>query len=211
MLSSTARTHVLHQLKRVNHKTHFTRKYNFASGKSFTKIVKNVEENQLKENSSSIHQSKVLNQAFPTSVTNAAAMSSRPRGEGNFRFKIIIEFLERVKPNLKVGDVLHNYQVTEVLCFLYTNSKYKITPIPERNLTAYRLTHLPTGADHLHIDCADTNNAFWYHKKNFPIPHMISAFHSKQFPAIPPALLTFSNTQLYVALKNTPFAIPFLT
>lgn len=51
---------------------------------------------------------------------------------------------------MKIGDELHGYKVQN------------ITPVPERNLVTYQLIHQKTGAEHLHIDTADTNNAFWW-------------------------------------------------
>ena len=48
----------------------------------------------------------------------------------------------------KVGDQLHNYVVESV------------ENVPELCLTAYKLRHLKTGAEHLHIARDDSNNMF---------------------------------------------------
>lgn len=57
-----------------------------------------------------------------------------------------------VNPNtsasLKVGDQLHGYAVTSV------------EDVPELCLTAYKLRHTRTGAEHLHIAREDSNNVF---------------------------------------------------
>eukprot|EP01133_Synstelium_polycarpum_P009228 gene9228-10824_t len=50
--------------------------------------------------------------------------------------------------DLKEGDELHGYRVTEV------------RDVPERQFRTFRLEHLQTGARHLHVDCEDKNNVF---------------------------------------------------
>lgn len=50
--------------------------------------------------------------------------------------------------SLKEGDHLHGYQVTSV------------KDVPELCLTAYKLRHTRTGAEHLHIAREDNNNVF---------------------------------------------------
>ncbi|PIK37344.1 putative presequence protease, mitochondrial [Apostichopus japonicus] len=50
--------------------------------------------------------------------------------------------------NYKPGTVLHGYQIE------------KVTEVPELYLTAIKLSHLQTGAEHLHIARDDTNNVF---------------------------------------------------
>eukprot|EP01127_Copromyxa_protea_P016926 TRINITY_DN5118_c0_g1_i1.p1 TRINITY_DN5118_c0_g1~~TRINITY_DN5118_c0_g1_i1.p1 ORF type:complete len:1008 (-),score=294.23 TRINITY_DN5118_c0_g1_i1:45-3068(-) len=56
----------------------------------------------------------------------------------------------------KVGSKVHGYTVKE------------IQHLPERNITAYELSHDKTGARHLHLDCEDTNNVFMATFKTSP-------------------------------------------
>ena len=54
----------------------------------------------------------------------------------------------RVPYNLKVGDELHNFKVTE------------IERIDFFDINAYKLEHLGTGAKYIHLDCSDMDNVF---------------------------------------------------
>ena len=49
----------------------------------------------------------------------------------------------------KVGEQLHGFVVQEV------------APVPEYQLTAVKLEHIATGAQHLHVARKDSDNVFW--------------------------------------------------
>lgn len=56
--------------------------------------------------------------------------------------------VDREKVAYHVGDVVHGFRCTNV------------RPVPELSLTAFQFKHLRTQADYVHLDSADTDNAF---------------------------------------------------
>jgi hypothetical protein len=85
MMLNTARAHVVNCTKRFGGK--IPRSRNFASSvhSKATAVVRTFKNSGQKCYTHGLVQSKskLTNQAFPTTVTNAAAISSRPRGEGS--------------------------------------------------------------------------------------------------------------------------------
>ena len=73
---------------------------------------------------------------WPSRSQATVAAAVRPRG------------VDREPLALRVGQTLHGYTCE------------RIEEIPERNMTAVVLTHKASGARHLHLDTADTNNVF---------------------------------------------------
>eukprot|EP01130_Rhizamoeba_saxonica_P015123 TRINITY_DN6729_c0_g1_i1.p1 TRINITY_DN6729_c0_g1~~TRINITY_DN6729_c0_g1_i1.p1 ORF type:complete len:999 (-),score=245.19 TRINITY_DN6729_c0_g1_i1:23-3019(-) len=63
---------------------------------------------------------------------------------------------ERILKKYQLGDNISGYTLE--------GTKY----VPEKNITAYMLTHTKTGARHLHLDCDDTNNVFMKTFKTTP-------------------------------------------
>lgn len=55
---------------------------------------------------------------------------------------------EREYVSYKPGDIIHGFRCVNV------------RPVPELNLTAFQFVHERTGADYVHLDCADTDNTF---------------------------------------------------
>ena len=67
----------------------------------------------------------------------------------DFRYESIQKRgVEREPVSYKPGDVVYGFQCTNV------------RPVPELSLTAYQFVHQRTKADYVHLDCADTDNAF---------------------------------------------------
>lgn len=115
----------------------------------------------------------------------------------------------RAPLELQVGSVLHGYTVEEV------------TPVPERNVVAYRLRHLRSGAEHLHIDCEDSNNVFCVAFKTIPrdstgVAHVLehtALCGSRRFPVRDPfynmlkrSLNTFMNAMTGPDYTMYPFS-----
>ncbi len=93
--------------------------------------------------------------------------------------------------------------------------------MPERNLTAILLEHVATGAEHLHIDCVDTNNTFCVIFKTIPknstgVAHILehtTLCGSKKYPVRDPffnmikrSLNTYMNAWTGADYTAYPFA-----
>ncbi|KAF2076387.1 hypothetical protein CYY_002292 [Polysphondylium violaceum] len=82
--------------------------------------------------------SRINNKNYCIASAVAAQPSTKPISRGR----------ERQQIDLKIGDTLHGFKVVD------------IQDVKEKQLKTFRLKHIETGAEYLHIDTEDTNNVF---------------------------------------------------
>jgi len=110
-------------------------------------ITNNNNENKsklfLEINNNNSNNSNNKHYCISTTSSKPIAVSSIPDINKN-----IARGRDRHVIDLKIGDVLHGFKVID------------IQNVTEKQLKTFRLKHIETGAEYLHIDTEDTNNVF---------------------------------------------------